>query len=190
MNASKIEEQKAVENKNVQTFSQSLFEWMRFFLILSILLVILLNTVGLTKVSGFSMYPTLNDGDVVFVNKLARFTHDPELGDVAIMKLKEEGFDVVKRIIGLPGDTVFIKNGIIYVNNQPVPEISTNGTSEDMEKIKVPKNNLFVVGDNRELGISFDSRSKDFGFIPIKDIKGYVLISILPIHKIAKPLKV
>jgi signal peptidase I len=46
------------------------------------------------------------------------------------------------------------------------------------------------VGDNREPGISYDSRSKDFGFIPIKDIKGYVLISILPIHKIAKPLKV
>ncbi|WP_088012470.1 signal peptidase I [Gottfriedia acidiceleris] len=190
MNASKIEEQKTVEDKNAKNIGQSLIEWMRFFLILSVLLVVLLNTVGLTKVSGFSMYPTLNDGDLVFVNKLARYTHDPELGDVAIMKLQAEGFDVVKRIIGVPGDTVFIKNGIIYVNNEPVPEISTNGTSEDMEKITVPKNKIFVVGDNREPGISFDSRSKDFGFIPIKDIKGYVLISILPIHKIAKPLKV
>lgn len=190
MSATKIEEQNTLEEKSTKTFSQSLIEWLKFFLILSVLLVILLNTVGLTKVSGFSMYPTLNDGDLVFVNKLARFTHDPDMGDVAIMRLESEGFDVVKRIIGVPGDTVFIKKGIIYVNNEPVPEISTNGTSEDMEKITVPKNNLFVVGDNREPGISYDSRSKDFGFIPIKDIKGYVLISILPIHKIAKPLKV
>lgn len=119
MNASKIEEQKTAEDKNAKNFGKSLIEWMRFFLILSVLLVVLLNTVGLTKVSGFSMYPTLNDGDLVFVNKLARYTHDPELGDVAIMKLQAEGFDVVKRIIGVPGDTVFIKNGIIYVNNEP-----------------------------------------------------------------------
>ncbi|PEJ58431.1 MULTISPECIES: signal peptidase I [unclassified Bacillus (in: firmicutes)] len=190
MDASKVEEQKVVDDKNINTFRQSLIDWLKFFLILGVLLVILLNTVGLTKVSGFSMYPTLNDGDLVFVNKLERFTHDPELGDVAIMSLKSEGINIVKRIIGVPGDTVFIKSGIIYVNNKPVPEISTNGTSDDMAQITVPKNKLFVVGDNREPGISFDSRSKDFGFIPIKDIKGYVLISILPIHKIAKPLKV
>ncbi|WP_088041595.1 signal peptidase I [Bacillus sp. EAC] len=179
-----------VENVNSKSINKSLIEWGKFFLVLITSLIIVLNTIGFTRVSGVSMFPTLNDRDLVFVNKLARYYHEPVLGDVAILHLDSKNFDIVKRIVGVPGDTVQITKGVIYVNDLAVPEISTYGVSEDMEKVIVPKNSLFVVGDNREPGISYDSRSKEFGFIPISKLKGYVIFSVLPFHKIAKILKV
>ncbi len=129
------------------------------------------------KIPSTSMVPTLKVGDHLLANKIIYKIRSPERGDVVIFKYpKNPSIDFVKRLIGLPGETVFINNGHVYINGIKLkgPDSITKryyysiGTYGVDAPFLVPKDSYFMLGDN-----SFVSKdSRFFGVVPKKDIIG------------------
>ncbi|KFN01732.1 signal peptidase I [Bacillus clarus] len=134
-------------------------------------------------VQGESMMPTLENNERVLVNKIGYSLNGLDRFDVIVFHGKE-GYDLVKRVIGLPGDTVEYKNDVLYVNGKAMEEpylkefkektssgsmLTPDFTLEQKTgKTKVPEGQVFVLGDNR--AVSKDSRM--FGFISEDEIVG------------------
>lgn len=145
--------------------------------IIIVLVVVLIRTFIATpvKVNGTSMYPTLNHKDTMILNKI----------DIKLNKLKR--FDIVvietgnsyliKRVIGLPGETIEYKKGKLYINGKKTkdPYYKKNNT-DDFKSVRIPKNNYFVMGDNRNNSID----SRIIGTINKKDITGSTKLIIFP----------
>ncbi|MGG1515878.1 signal peptidase I [Paenibacillus oryzisoli] len=163
--------------------------WIRFLLLLALAFILINNMIGLTKVSGNSMNPSLHNGNVLLLNKLSLFFSSPKYGDVVVLKDERLDYSIIKRVIGVPGDHVLITGGVIYVNGSPLAELYTVGKSEDMAEQIVANGHLFVVGDNRTLGESKDSRDPALGQVSIQALKGYAAFSLFPFHAIPKPLE-
>ncbi|KRF04455.1 hypothetical protein ASG89_21655 [Paenibacillus sp. Soil766] len=163
--------------------------WIRFSLLMALLFLVIHNVAGITKVSGNSMNPSLQNGNILLMNKLPLFYGSPKYGDVVVIKDERLGFNIIKRVIGVQGDHVLITDGTIYVNGQPLAELYTVGESEDLNEQIVPNGYLFVVGDNRTLGESKDSRDPSLGPVHIQDVKGYAAVSLFPMHRISMPLE-
>jgi signal peptidase I len=150
------------------------------------------------KVQGTSMVPTLQDGEFILVDKISYRFHLPSHGDIVVFKFPQDTTrDFIKRVIGVPGDTVSIKpvNGVnhVFVNGKELyePYISAepDSTSMTFENCVDPKgcsyhvkpDELFVMGDNRNF--SYDSRA--WGPMPMKDMIGHALISYWPLPRLA-----
>lgn len=135
------------------------------------------------------MYPTIKPNSYLIVNKIPYLTGTPSYGDIIVFTASiytdgGEGKKLIKRIIGLGGDTIEIKNGIVYRNGTPLEEdyINKKTTMGDMEKVTVSENCVFVMGDNR--AVSLDSRDSAIGEIPMKDIIGRADLRLLPLNEI------
>jgi signal peptidase I len=131
-----------------------------------------------------SMVPTLEVGDRVLANKfIYRFT-EPERGDIVVFKSVEGGEDdLIKRVVGIPGDKISVKNGTLLVNGKPQKEPYVNKRFPDRSfaaPTKVPPNHVFVMGDNR--ANSRDSRF--FGPVPEKNIEGEAFIRFWPPNRL------
>jgi len=139
-----------------------------------------------------SMKPTILEGDRVFVNKLAYdlkvpFTTfhlaewgNPQRGDVVVFYSPHDGTRLVKRVIGLPGDTVEIRAGQVLVNGIVLREPYASGpTAGNVAPVHVPEDTVFVMGDNRAPGGSLDSRR--LGPIPLTKLMGRARLAIWPI---------
>jgi signal peptidase I len=179
----------STSDKNETSKRSAILEWARFILLMAAIAIMIPFSTGITKVSGMSMFPTLTDGNILLEEKISKYFSSPEIGDVIIINKENLGYKVVKRVIGAEGDSVEIKDGIVYVNNQAIPEIMTNGTSKDMEMVMVPKGHIFLMGDNRVAGESIDSRDSKFGTVNVSEIDGYALFSLSPFQSIAKPIE-
>ncbi len=140
-----------------------------------------------TEVSGDSMYPTLKDGDNLIVDKISyRFT-DPARFDIVVFPFKyQDGTYYIKRIIGLPGEMVQIRDGLIYINGKKLTEsygseeIANPGLAS--EAITLGQNEYFVLGDNRNN--SADSREPSVGCVAREDIVGRAIFRIWPLSDI------
>lgn len=158
-------------------------------IIIAVAVALLLNIFVFTliQVNKTSMYPTLNDGDVVFLNKTAYWFSKPKSGDIIVFKRAESDgtkINYVKRVIGLPGDTIEIKNGNVYRNGVKLNEPYLIVITEDELSVTVPENKYFVMGDNRN--VSLDSKSETIGFIDISEIMGKVVFKTRPLEGIDK----
>ena len=128
-----------------------------------------------------SMVPTLQVNDRVLVNKLSYDFHDVRRGDVVVFEsppgVAEK--DLIKRVIGLPGDTVETRDGEIVVNDEMLdePYLPKDVGTGPMEKVTVPPGHYWVMGDNR--GNSSDSRF--FGPIPESSIIGRAFVQVWPL---------
>jgi signal peptidase I len=127
-----------------------------------------------------SMIPTLEIGDRVFVNKfIYRFT-EPERGDIIVFESVDNSEeDLIKRVVGLPGDKIAVRGGKLFVNGEPQKEPYTNKKFPDRSSFTqstVPKNHVFVMGDNR--ASSADSRV--FGPLPEQNIEGEAFLRFWP----------
>jgi len=125
-------------------------------------------------VDGSSMRPTLNDNDRMIVNKLSYMLGEPDRFDIIVFHAPEKK-DYIKRVIGLPGETIEYKNDTLYINGKKYDEPyldeikkETDGPLTESFTVKVPENHLFVMGDNRRH--SRDSRH--IGAIPMDDVLG------------------
>ena len=129
-----------------------------------------------TAVAGVSMEPTLMEGQVVIVNKIEYYLKSPKRNDVIVYKQsnREHSYYEIKRVIGLPGETIKIKNGIIYINDEVLKEKIKTETIENAglaeEGIKLDDNEYFVLGDNRN--DSEDSRFASVGNVLRNEILG------------------
>jgi len=131
-----------------------------------------------------SMIPTLEIGDRVLVNKfIYRFT-EPERGEIIVFEsVDNTKEDLIKRVVGLPGDKIAVRNGRLFLNGEPQREPYTNKKLPDRSfyaQATVPKNHVFVMGDNR--GNSADSRV--FGPLPEKNIEGEAFLRFWPPDRI------
>ena len=139
-------------------------------LILSIVLFAAINMVSARiRVDGASMEPTLQSGEFVIVNKLAYFFGDPEVGDIIVFHFpRDPDQEYIKRIIGLPGDRVEVKNGEVFVNDQILDEDYIAAAPVYNEVWEVPADSLFVLGDNR----NNSSDSHSWGSVPLDFVIG------------------
>lgn len=130
-------------------------------------------------VEGTSMEPSLRSSEYVAVNKIAYdFGHTPERGDVIIFHYpKNRSVDYIKRVVGLPGDTITVTDKTVMVNGTLLDEPYISAPSNPQgEKWVVPANSYFVLGDNRP--VSDDSRY--WGFVPKDDIVGKAVLVFWP----------
>ena len=124
---------------------------------------------GRFRIEGQSMEPNLHDGEYVLIDKVSYRLRSPERGDVIVFERPGNDRDYIKRIIGLPGDTVQVSGGKVFVNGAVLDEPYLNQvTHSDMPARQVEIGRYFVMGDNRNN--SSDSRA--FGNILLKDIIG------------------
>jgi signal peptidase I len=139
-----------------------------------------------------SMEPTLDKGDRVLVNKLSYDLHDVNRGDVIVFELDPEDVgpdgiqDLIKRVIGLPGDVIETRDGVVYVNDRPLDEPyladgtrtgdQSAGQNPAIERQTVPEDHVYVLGDNRSN--SADSRYR--GPIPVDSIIGRAFVLVWP----------
>lgn len=142
------------------------------------------------RVDGDSMLPTLIDGEHMVVEKLSYWTRGPARGEIVICYYPGYTESCVKRVIGLPGDTVAVRNGSFYINGNALNEsIYWSGDIiGDMEPVTVGEKEVFVVGDNRNG--SKDSRAPSVGCIPYSKVVGRVTAVIWPLDEFKKMEKV
>ena len=131
-----------------------------------------------------SMIPTLEIGDRVLVNKfIYRFT-EPKRADIVVFtSVDNPKEDLIKRVVGVPGDKVAVRKGKLFLNGEPQKEPYTNKKLPDRSffaRTTVPRGHVFVMGDNR--GNSADSRV--FGPLPKKNIEGEAFLRFWPPHRI------
>ena len=137
-------------------------------------------------VSGQSMDYTLHNYDRVLVNKLSYDLHDPNRGDVVVLE-QEQGLtqrDLIKRVIGLPGEKIEMKSCVVYINDRVLVEpyldptvVTPNNCGGDFGPVTVPKHHVFVMGDNRPN--SGDSR-QSLGPVDYDQIVGRAFVVIWP----------
>ncbi len=164
-------------------------------ILIAVVLALFIRTfvVQAFKIPSGSMLETLQIGDHILVNKFIYGTHipftdlvilpvrEPERGDIVVFKYPmDEKRDFIKRLIGLPGDTIEIKNKIVYVNGKRLkdPYVSHRnsriipGPRDNFGPVTVPKDSYFMMGDNRDG--SFDSRF--WGYVKKKELLGKAMI--------------
>lgn len=135
-----------------------------------------------------SMLPTLEVGDRLVVEKISYHFHPPVKGDIIVFEppqqlqiqgyAKDQAF--IKRVIGTPGQIIQIQNGKVYLNNSPLTEdYIAEPPNYQMEKVKVPEDYLFVMGDNR----NNSNDSHVWGFLPKQNIIGHACFRFWPLSR-------
>ena len=140
-----------------------------------------------TEVIGSSMVPTLEDGDQLITDKISYRFSDPQRFDIVVFPYEPADAFYIKRIIGLPGETVSIDdNGKIYINGEHLDESYGYGFTEPMDiegtEVKLGDDEYFVMGDNRE--VSMDSRFEEVGSITRDELLGRAFVRIFPFNKV------
>ena len=139
------------------------------------------------RVEGSSMYGTLHHSEFVLVNKLAYVRSEPQHGDIIVFNYPiDPSEQFVKRIIAIPGDTIEIRQGVVYVNGESVTEpyvsvgsqLAGFANRDELSSRTIPADAYFVMGDNRRG--SRDSR--EWGFLPRKFIVGKVWVAYWPLE--------
>lgn len=164
---------------------REIFGWILYILIIIGLTYLIITYVGQrTRVSGHSMETTLSDGDNLIVDKISYRFRDPKRYDIIVFPYKyEEDTYYIKRIIGMPGETVQVAGGYVYINGELL-ESDTYG-KEVMEyagiaeePITLGPDEYFVLGDNRNH--SSDSRDPSVGILHREDLLGRAWVRIYP----------
>ena len=164
---------------------RELFGWLIFIAIVVAASYAVVAFVGQrTQVSGESMETTLSDGDQLIVDKISYRFRDPKRYDIVVFPYRyEENTFYIKRVIGLPGETVQIEDGTIYINGEVLEEAYGREVMQDpgiaAEPIALGEDEYFVLGDNRNQ--SSDSRDPSVGLIHRDEIIGRAWIRIWPL---------
>ena len=143
-----------------------------------VVVVVLIRTFIITpvRVDGDSMKNTLKNGDILLLYKLSSINRF----DIIVLDEEKDNEKIIKRVIGLPGETVAIKKGKIYINDKVIDDEYAYGETSDYDKVTLEDDEYFILGDNRL--ISKDSRY--FGPIKENEIKGKIVFRLFPFTKI------
>lgn len=146
--------------------------------IVIVVAVVLIRTFIITpvRVDGDSMKNTLKNGDILLLYKLSSI----DRFDIIVLDEEKDNEKIIKRVIGLPGETVAIKKGKIYINDKVIDDEYAYGETSDFDKVTLADDQYFILGDNRL--ISKDSRY--FGPIKDNEIKGKIVFRLFPFTKI------
>ena len=176
------------EEKKKTTIREDIFDWIESMAISIFIVVIIFTFIfRIVQVSGRSMVPTLQNNDRIITTNLF---YEPAAGDVIVCNSLGLKKTIVKRIIGVAGDTIDINfdEGKVYRNGVEIKEDYINNITKRHYDVKfpitVPEGSVFVLGDNRDE--SLDSRSSEVGFIDTEQITGKVIMRIFPFDSFGK----
>lgn len=175
------EQNETVEKKNRK---KAALEWGAYFVVLAALFIVFHFFLMLGRIPSESMEPTLMVHDWTIGDRRAYRDTPPQRGDIMIFYSEEESESMVKRVIGLPGETVTFVGGHVYIDGEPLDEsayLDDSVVTECDEKFVVPEDSYFMLGDNRE--VSLDSRYWEDPYVTPEDIQSKVLY-IIPFHKL------
>ncbi len=198
-----MEENKNLDTgKNTRGFIKEIFQWINAVLLALVLALLIRGLIfEPVMVKGDSMQDTLHDGQRLLVYKLGYYFSPPQRGDIVVLQYQAGFFqnvpslddspffrklfpdfkeiNYIKRAIGIPGDTVDIKNGEVYVNGNQLAETYIKGDTQSLGMtfpLQVPENKVFVLGDNRQ----HSSDSRVIGLVKITKLKGKAVFRIYP----------
>lgn len=147
-------------------------------LVLALVLFVTINLVSArVRVDGASMEPTLVSGEYVIVNRISYRLGSPKIGDIIVFHPPPDPQEeYIKRIIGLPGDDVEVKNNAVYINGQRLDESYLKVTTNYAGTWRVPAGQLFVLGDNR----NNSEDSSKWGTVPMEYVVGKAILVYWP----------
>ena len=186
-----IPEQPQEQNEETQKgLSENAKEWIKDILIAIVVAFLVLQFIKPTIVQEHSMENTLVANDYLFISKQSyRLFGDPQRGDIIVFHSSLTTSDgseklLVKRIIAIPGDTISITGGVVYINGEPQDEPYTKDgyTNTEMDEVYVPEGKLFCMGDNRQN--SRDSRDSAIGLVDEDDVLGKAVFRLFPFSRI------
>lgn len=164
-----------------------IIDFVKLVIVIVVILFLMIYVVSVTQVVGNSMHSTLENGDVLVLNKIKYRFMDIKRGDIISLEYADTKY-LIKRVIGLPGDTISIRDNTLYINGEVYIEnyLDEGLEYDDFELSSlgyttIPEDMYFVMGDNRE--DSLDSR--EIGLIKKDDIIGKVSFRIWPLNKLA-----
>lgn len=174
--------------RHLLAFTSDLIETIVIALVIFLLVYILL--VQPHRVSGDSMLPNFENGELILTDKLTFKFGEPKRGNVIVFKAPpDRKKDFIKRIVGTPGETISLVNGRVLINKQflsenylsPVTQAASGSFLKEGEDKQIPANSYFVMGDNRSH--SFDSR--EWGFLQKDDIVGRAWVIYWPLTRLS-----
>lgn len=176
---------KATTKKKLR-FLKKMFDVGMFLLIVLIITFLLHEyVIERLEVHNYSMEPTLSSGDVLITDKLSYLKRDPKRYEIIIFKNKSDGEELIKRVIGLPGESVRIIQGKIYINGKNIKDIDGLDLPAEpglaTNDFVLAEDEYFVLGDNRKESI--DSRYEEVGAVKRDLIISKTLFRIKPISK-------
>lgn len=148
-----------------------------FTILLLIIIIIRIFFYSPIRVNGSSMYPTLQDKEFMILNKIGL---QKGINRFDIVVVESNGKYIIKRVIGLPGESVMYSDNKLYINGKVIEDNYSKSETENFENVILKDDEYFVMGDNRE--VSKDSRV--IGPVNIKNIKGKTNLVIFPFNKI------
>lgn len=147
-----------------------------FLIILTAIIITRIFFFSPIRVNGTSMHPTLQDKEFMILNKISL---KQGINRFDIVVVQEKNKYIIKRVIGLPGESVMYKDSKLYINGKAVEDNYSKTTTNDFDNVVLGENEYFVMGDNR--AVSSDSRI--IGPVNIKNIKGKTNLIIFPFNK-------
>ena len=147
-----------------------------YIVLVIIVLLIKIFVVSPIRVNGASMNNTLYDKDIMILDEISYRFNDIKRFDIVVVETPDEY--LIKRVVGLPGETIKYEDNILYINGKEVKENFTHKETKDFEA-KVPKGKYFVLGDNR----TNSSDSRIIGAVSKKQIKGKTSLIIFPFSR-------
>lgn len=134
------------------------------------------SLVGRYRIDGSSMNPTLQNGEYLIINNLVYLLDDPQEGDVVVFRHPRNDLNLIKRVIGLPGDHIKIENGTVWVNGVALDEPYIADSPNYNGEWDVPEGQYFALGDNR----NNSSDSHSWGFLPMENMLGKAMYVYWP----------
>jgi len=151
----------------------------REFLITVLLALVLFGATNIvvrsTEVQGFSMEPNIHDGQRIIISKASFWFSNPQRGDVVVFHSPEMDTAIIHRVVGLPGESIKITQGELYINGEKLEESYLQGNSISAPLKAVPEDSYFIVGDNRG--------AARWDIVPRDDIVGKALLSYWPMDE-------
>ncbi len=170
---------------------KTIFEFAKTIVLALVIAFAITSLIKPTLVKGYSMYPTIEPYSYLIINRVPYFSGTPSHGDIVVFKANVhtesgEARELIKRVIGVPGDRLAIRDGVVYRNGEALHEDYIYGgvTQGEMEEITVKEDCVFVMGDNRP--DSIDSRDPSVGQVKISDILGRADLRLFPFDEIGR----
>ncbi len=165
------------------------FSWIKTIIIAVAIGFVITMVIQPVLISGPSMYPTISPDDFVIMNKIPYVFSEPKAGEIVVFNSKQHTLDgqekdYIKRIVGLPGDSIEITAGKVYLNGELLEEVYIPGgvTTGEVPKTQIEDGKIFVMGDNRAQ--SLDSRDPSVGQVSLSEIRGKVILRLFPFDKL------
>lgn len=185
----RLKRKQIIQKEKEEKKQNSIWPWIRLIVISVLVGLCITMFIKPVLIQGASMYPTVNPNDYIITSRAPYVMGEPQAGDIVVFvsnlhTIGGDEKDLIKRVIAVPGDTIEVSGGKVYINDEELTEEYVIGgvTPGEVPKTSIEEGHIFVMGDNRPS--STDSRDENIGQVAMSDIKGKVIVRLFPFDKI------